>query len=129
MSNDVKMFLCLIAGIALGVISMLGFHADNPPEYTVDWKDVGRIKSTWHDGILYRIVTEKDEFGGIDFHAEEKLKKFTVGKNLLKLYVVKQLKFPGMKSDDIGQVDIRYSCRGCGEFIDGGTMVTGSIKW
>lgn len=131
MSNDVKNLFRVMGGIALGALFMILYQNENPPTYTVDWRDVGKIISTdIRSDVFYAIKTDKGEFHGIDREAATHLKKYTVGKTLYKFYVVKQLKWPNMKTTrSIGQVDIQYGVKG-GEFIlDGGTLNTGAIKW
>ena len=129
MNNDLKSFFKIMGGFAFGVLLTMAYQYDNPQEYTVDWRDVGKIVSTKSNKPFYTITTTKGDFGSIDFDAEKKLKNFTAGKTLYKLYVVKELKWPGMKTKDIGEIQEQYACKGCGYILDGGTIVTGSIKW
>ncbi len=131
MRDDIVNLFKIMGGFVAGMLLVLAYQHENPPKYTIDWRDEGKIISTSvRDGVFYSIVTDKGEHGSIETDAEEHLKRFTAGKTLYSFYVVKQVKWPGMKTArNIGQIDVEYACEDCGYIVDGGTMTRGAIKW
>lgn len=126
MKKDIKQLLIFIGGVALGVIFMIAYQQEHMPQYTIDYKALGKIESAKSDNRFFTIETDKGTFYGIDFDVDKKISSFKTGRKLYELYVVSKNDYPGIKTN-IGQVEARYGCEGCGSLLYGGVVPFGFL--